>query len=80
MNLQEALFPYAVPYDSAGNRIIFPGGDNPVKTIVDEWNYNIDQRVTLRAFGSLHAQIDFGSIFPALKGLKISYEFWPGYI
>jgi len=65
-----SLFPYAVPYDSAGNRIIFPGGDNSWKNVVDEWNYNIDQRTTIRAFGSLFTQIDFGSIFHPLKGLK----------
>ena len=47
-----ANFPFAVPFDSAGNRISFPGGDNAIKTIVDEWKYNIDERVTLRAFGS----------------------------
>jgi TonB-linked SusC/RagA family outer membrane protein len=71
------IFPYAVPYDSAGNRISFPGGDNGVKTIVDEWKYNIDERVTLRAFGSFNAQVDFGSIFPVLNGLKYRMNFGP---
>lgn len=72
-----SIFPYAVPYDSAGNRISFPGGDNAIKTIIDEWKYNIDERVTLRAFGSLYAQVDFGSIFPVLKGLKYRLNFGP---
>jgi TonB-linked SusC/RagA family outer membrane protein len=72
-----SLFPYAVPYDSAGNRIIFPGGDNSWKNVVDEWNYNIDQRTTVRAFGSLYTQIDFGSIFSPLKGLKYRMNFGP---
>ena len=62
-----SLFPYAVPYDSAGNRILFPGGDNSFKSIVNEWDYNRDQRVTLRAFGSMNTQINFGAILPALK-------------
>ncbi|HEV8272241.1 MAG TPA: SusC/RagA family TonB-linked outer membrane protein, partial [Chitinophagaceae bacterium] len=35
------VFPFAVPFDSAGNRISFPGADNAVKTVVDEWKYNI---------------------------------------
>jgi hypothetical protein len=26
-----SLFPYAVPYDSTGARILFPGGDNAFK-------------------------------------------------
>ncbi|MEO6838254.1 MAG: SusC/RagA family TonB-linked outer membrane protein, partial [Ginsengibacter sp.] len=71
------IFPYAVPFDSAGNRISFPGGDNAVKTIVDEWKYNIDERVTLRAFGSLHAEVNLGSISKALDGLKYRLNFGP---
>ncbi len=71
------VYPYAVPFDSAGNRISFPGGDNAVKTIVDEWKYNIDERVTLRAFGSLYGQVDFGTIAPVLKGLKYRLNFGP---
>jgi len=72
-----SLFPYAVPYDSAGARILFPGGDNSFKSIVDEWNYNRDQRVTTRAFGSLYAQLNIGSIFPVLNGLKYRMNFGP---
>jgi TonB-dependent starch-binding outer membrane protein SusC len=73
------IFPYAVPYDSSGNRILFPGGDNSVKNIVDEEKYNIDERVTLRAFGSLYTQLNFGSIFPVLKGLKYRMNFGPDF-
>lgn len=72
-----SLFPYAVPYDSAGARILFPGGDNAFKSIVDEWNYNRDQRVTTRLFGSFYTQINIGSIFPLLKGLKYRMNFGP---
>ena len=71
------IFPYAVPFDSAGNRISYPGGDNSVKTVVDEWKYNIDERETLRAFGSLHAEVNFGSISHALEGLKYRLNFGP---
>jgi TonB-dependent starch-binding outer membrane protein SusC len=74
-----SLFPYAVPYDSAGNRILFPGDDNAVKNIVDEEKYNIDERVTMRAFGSMYAQINFGSILPILKGLKYRMNFGPDF-
>ncbi|MCX6299270.1 MAG: TonB-dependent receptor [Bacteroidetes bacterium] len=74
-----SLFPYAVPYDSAGNRILFPGGDNSFKSIVNEWDYNRDQRVTLRAFGSMNTQINFGAILPALKGLKYRMNFGPDF-
>jgi TonB-linked SusC/RagA family outer membrane protein len=73
------LFSYAVPYDTAGNRILFPGGDNAVKSVVDEWKYNIDERVTLRAFGSFYAQINAGSIIPVLKGLRYRLNFGPDF-
>jgi len=73
------IFPYAVPYDSSGNRILFPGGDNSVKNIIDEDKYNIDERVTTRAFGSLYAQVNVGSIFPLLKGLKYRMNFGPDF-
>ncbi|MGK2862222.1 MAG: SusC/RagA family TonB-linked outer membrane protein [Chitinophagaceae bacterium] len=73
------LFKHAVPYDSAGDRIIYPGGDVAIKSIIDEWNYTQDQRVTLRAFGSLYAQLDFGKIHPTLKGLKYRLNFGPDF-
>ena len=73
------LFSYAVPYDTAGNRILFPGGDNAVKSVVDEWKYNIDERVVLRAFGSFYAQINAGSIIPALNGLRYRLNFGPDF-
>jgi len=73
------IYPYAVPYDSAGKRILFPGADNAIKSIVGEEKYNIDERSTLRAFGSLYAQVDFGSILPVLKGLKYRMNFGPDF-
>ncbi|MEQ1797240.1 MAG: SusC/RagA family TonB-linked outer membrane protein [Lacibacter sp.] len=73
------LFKWAQPYDSAGNRIIYPGGDVAIKTVVDEQNFTQDQRATLRAFGSLHAQMDFGKIHPVLKGLKYRLNFGPDF-
>lgn len=75
----KALFPYAVPYDSAGNRVLYPGGDVAFKTVANEWDYTRDQRTTLRAFGSLYAQVDFGAIFPALKNLKYRLNFGPDF-
>jgi TonB-dependent starch-binding outer membrane protein SusC len=73
------LFKWAQPYDSAGNRIIYPGGDVAIKTVVDEQKFTQDQRATLRAFGSLHAQIDFAKIHPFLKGLKYRLNFGPDF-
>ncbi|PXY46605.1 SusC/RagA family TonB-linked outer membrane protein [Flavobacterium hydrophilum] len=69
--------PYAVPYDSNGNRIDFPGGDNTIRTVVDEDKYSQDQRITLRAFGSFYGQIDLGKLIPVLDGLKYRLNFGP---
>ncbi len=74
-----AMFKWAVPYDSAGNRILYPGGDVAFKTVVDEEKYTQDQRATLRVFGSLYAQLDFGKIHHALKGLKYRLNFGPDF-
>ncbi|WP_308991088.1 TonB-dependent receptor [Mariniflexile litorale] len=71
------IFQYTLPYDDAGNRVENPGGDNAVKTIIDEEKYSQDQRVTLRAFGSFYAQLDFGAFSPALEGLKLRTNFGP---
>lgn len=70
-------FPYTVPYNSDGERVEFPGGDIAVKTVVDEWEYSQDQRLTIRTFGSLHAEVDFESISKSLKGLKYRINFGP---
>ena len=78
-NSARGLFKWALPYDSAGNRILYPGGDVAIKTVVDEQKYTQDQRVTLRAFGSLYAQMDFGKIHHALKGLKYRMNFGPDF-
>jgi TonB-dependent starch-binding outer membrane protein SusC len=78
-NSARGMFKWAVPYDSAGNRIIYPGGDVAIKTVVDEQKFTQDRRVTLRAFGSMYGQMDFGKIHPVLKGLKYRVNFGPDF-
>ncbi|HVG17372.1 MAG TPA: TonB-dependent receptor [Chitinophagaceae bacterium] len=73
------LYPYAVPYDATGARVLYPAGDVAFKNVVDEWNYSQDQRKILRAFGSLYAQLDFGAVSPILKGLKYRMNFGPDF-
>ncbi|MPR35206.1 SusC/RagA family TonB-linked outer membrane protein [Salmonirosea aquatica] len=72
-----AIFAYTVPYDADGNRVEFPGGDIAVKTVVDEAMYSQDQRVNIRAFGSLYSEINFGSFAKFLEGLKYRMNFGP---
>jgi len=69
--------PYAVPFDADGNRIQNPGGDSTIRNVADEYKYSQDQRITLRAFGSLYAQLDLGAMFPVLEGLKYRVNFGP---
>jgi TonB-dependent starch-binding outer membrane protein SusC len=78
-NSARGMFKWAVPYDSVGNRIIYPGGDVAIKTVVDEQKFTQDQRVTLRAFGSMYGQLDFGKIHPVLTGLKYRLNFGPDF-
>jgi TonB-linked SusC/RagA family outer membrane protein len=73
------LYTYAVPYDATGARILYPAGDVAFKNVVDEWKYTQDQRKTLRAFGSLYAQVDFGAVSRGLKGLKYRLNFGPDF-
>ena len=69
--------PWAMPFDSDGNRIKYPGGEQRVLTVVDEWKYSIDERKVFRALGSLYTQLDFGKIYEPLKGLSYRFNFGP---
>ena len=73
------IYEYAVPYDSNGNRIIYPGGDQAVKTVVNEWKYSTDERIELRAMGSMSAEINIGRIIPILDGLSYKINFGPDF-
>ncbi|MBG47337.1 MAG: SusC/RagA family protein [Pseudozobellia sp.] len=72
-----SIFQYTLPYDSAGNRIEFPGGDIAVKTIIDEVKYSQDQRVTVRAFGSFYGELNLGKMISGLDGLRFRTNFGP---
>lgn len=75
-----SLYPYAVPFDDEGNRIDYPGGDDKVKTIVNEWNYSENERRMFRAIGSLYAQLNLGEIFSPLKGLRYRFILVPTFV
>src|SRR5690606_32142331 len=68
---------FTVPYDEEGNRIIYPGGDDIVKTVIDELKYSDEERLSSRLFGSFYAQVDFSNLSPALEGLKYRVNFGP---
>jgi TonB-linked SusC/RagA family outer membrane protein len=70
---------YTVPFDDEGNRLLYPGGDDAIKTVVDEWKYSQDQRTTYRTFGSFFMQLDFGKMLRSLDGLKFRMNFGPDF-
>lgn len=72
-------FNYALPYDSEGNIIEYPGGDDSNMTIINEWNHSTQQRQLFRAIGAFYAQLDMEELFPALKGLKYRINFGPDF-
>lgn len=74
-----SLFPYAKPYDEEGNRIEYPGGDDKVKNIAEEWLHSENERRIFRAIGSLYAQLDIGELYNPLKGLKYRFNFGPDF-
>ena len=74
-----SLFPYASPYDEDGNRIEYPGGDDKVKNVMNEWNNSQNERRMFRAIGSLYAQLDLGEIYAPLKGLRYRFYFGPDF-
>lgn len=65
------IFSYAVPYDDNGERIFFPGGDDVIASVVNEWNYNDNERKLFRTLGSFYAQVNI------LEGLKYRVNFGP---
>lgn len=73
----KSIYAYAVPYDADGNRIIFPGGDDAVRTVIDELQYSNDERINTRMFASFYGQLNLGAIFKPLEGLKYRVNFGP---
>jgi len=67
------VYPYALPYDSDGNLVAYPGGQPRVGTVINEWNYSTNQRETMRVLGSVYAEVEF------LKGLRYHINFGPDY-
>ncbi len=75
----KTIYNYAVPYDADGNRVIHPGGETTVYTILDEWNHSTQKSQTFRGLGNFAATIDFGEIFEPVKGLRYKINFGPDF-
>ncbi len=71
------IFAYALPYDADGNRIIYPGGDTTIPTIVDEIGNSKINNLSAQLSGSFYASFDFGKMWQPLEGLSFKTNFGP---
>ncbi len=71
------IFSYALPYDAEGNRVIYPGGDTTIPTVVDEVGKSSNERQRTQFTGSFYAQFDFGKMWKPLEGLTFKTNFGP---
>jgi TonB-dependent starch-binding outer membrane protein SusC len=73
INTTARIYPYALPYDSEGQLIAFPGGQSRVSTVIDEWKYSTNQRETLRLMATMFAEVRI------MDGLRYRMNFGPDY-
>lgn len=71
------LFPYGVPYDEDGNRVLHPDGNSLYPTVVDEVGKVAISNLQYDIAGSFYAQFDFGQMWEPLKGLTFRSNFGP---
>lgn len=75
----QGMLPWTVPYTPDGEYIRNPGGDVNIINPIREVNYSRNQRVNLRALGSLYTEVDFGKFAGFLDGLKYRFQFGPDF-
>ena len=73
----EALFAYAVPYDSEGNVVLLPDGNNLNATVVDEYGKTELSNLSYDFSGSFYTNFDFGKMWKPLEGLTFRTTFGP---
>jgi TonB-linked SusC/RagA family outer membrane protein len=67
------IYPYALPYDSQGNLVTYPGGQSRVANVLNEWKYSTNQRETYRILSNLYAEVEI------IEGLRYRMSFGPDY-
>ena len=75
----KGIYNMAVPYDTAGNIVINPGGESTIYTIIEEWEKSTQLSETMRALASLSATVDFGGMWKPLEGLSYKFRFGPDF-
>ena len=71
------LFSYALPYDADGNRVLYPGGDSTIPTVIDEVGKSVVSNLRYDVSASFYAMLDFGQMWEPLKGLTFRTTFGP---
>ena len=71
------LFTYALPYDADGNRVLYPGGDSTIPTVIDEVGKSVVTNLRYDVSASFYALLDFGQMWEPLKGLTFRSTFGP---
>ncbi len=69
----QGMLPYAVPYDDEGNYIRLPGGDVNIINPIRETELCLNQRQSLRTFGSFYAEAKL------IDGLRYRINFGPDF-
>ncbi len=75
----KAIYNIAVPFDANGNKVINPGGESGIYSIMDDWNHSTQKSQTFRALGNFSATVDFGEIFKPIQGLRYKINFGPDF-
>ena len=73
------IYNFATPYDENGERVIHPGGETTVYSIIDEWKHSQQKSQTFRALANFSATVDFGEIFKPVEGLRYKLNFGPDF-
>lgn len=71
------IFAYALPYDSNEERVLYPGGDSTIPTVIDEVGKSQITNLRTDISGSFYAQLDFGKMWKPLQGLTFKSNFGP---
>ncbi|MBR1577258.1 MAG: TonB-dependent receptor [Bacteroidales bacterium] len=73
----QRIHTYAVPYDSDGNAVLLPDGNDRVYTVVGEAGLTQLSRLSYDFTGSFYAGLDFGKMWKPLEGLTFRSTFGP---
>lgn len=71
------FYRYTVPYYEDGSRVVYPGGDEVVATVIDEVGKSDIKNLNTNLSGTFYAQLNFEKMWDALKGLTFKTTFGP---